>query len=400
MKILVFTSLFPNNIETSKGIFIKQRMFHFARLNGCEIKVVSPVPYLSGLNRASKGDGYSKIKQKENIDAIEIFHPRYPLIPRISMPLHGFSLFISSLKLVKKIHETFSFDLIDGHYIYPDGLAAVLLGKLFKKPVVLSARGSDINEFPKFRLIRPMIRFALNRADHIVGVSDALKREIVKLGIPGDKISVIPNGVDIKMFHPECKAKMRKTLSIPENRKAILSVGSLVPRKGFDILLTAFHRLLRDFGDIHLYIIGEGPSRTNLRRQIKELQLTAHVTLLGEIPNEALMTWYNAADVSCLASSREGWPNVIMESLACGTPVVATKVWGAPEILTSSEVGILVDASPESLHEGLARALVTTWDRDKIRGHVENRSWSKVASEVKEIFSLVLAQRKGNSPEN
>jgi glycosyltransferase involved in cell wall biosynthesis len=400
MKVLVFTSLFPNNIETSKGIFIKQRMFHFARLDGCEIKVVSPVPYLSGLNRASKGDEDSKIKQKENIDGIEIFHPRYPLIPKISMPFHGFSLFISSLKSIKKIHETFPFDLIDGHYIYPDGLAAVLLGKVFKKPVVLSARGSDINEFPKFRLIRPMIRFALHRADHIVGVCDALKREIMELGIPGDKISVIPNGVDIKMFHPECKTKMRKVLSIPENRKAILSVGSLVPRKGFDILLTAFHRLCQECGDVHLYIIGEGPSRANLRRQIKKLQLTAHVTLLGEVRNEGLTTWYNAADVSCLASSREGWPNVIMESLACGTPVVATRVWGAPEILTSADVGILVDPSPESFHEGLARALATNWDSRKIRGHVENRSWSKVASEVKDIFGFVLKQRRGKSLEN
>jgi teichuronic acid biosynthesis glycosyltransferase TuaC len=400
MRILVYTTLFPNHLQPNNAIFIKQRMFHFAKLKDCEIKVIAPIPYFPPIPLSRKWSQYSRIKKVEAIDGIEVFHPRYPLIPKISMQFQGLSLFFSSLALIKRIYQIFPFDLIDGHYIYPDGFAATLLAKMMKKPVVLSARGTDINQFVGFRSIKPMIRYSLNCAGQLIAVSNALKQEMVKLGINGDKIHVIPNGVDTQQFQPSDRRKAREILSLPDHGRIIISVGSLIPRKGFDILLTAFHRLLQDDRDLHLYIIGEGPSRTNLQRQIKELQVSAQVTLLGEIPNEKLMTWYNAADICVLASSREGWPNVIMESLACGTPVVATKVWGAPEILTSPDVGILVDPSPESLHEGLARALVTNWDSGKIRGHVENRSWSKVASEVKKIFDFVLMQRKGKSLEN
>jgi len=324
------------------------------------------------------------------MNGVEIFHPRYFLIPKISMGFQGFSLFLSSLKLIREVYRTFPFDLIDGHYIYPDGFAATLLAKMMKKPVVLSARGSDINQFVGFRSIKPMIRYSMESASHLISVCEALKKEMACMGIKDEKISVIPNGVDTGQFKPIDRREAREILSLPNHGRIILSVGSLIPRKGFDILLTAFHRLLQDDRDLHLYIIGEGPSRTNLQRQIKELQLSAQVTLLGEIPNEKLMTWYNAADVSCLASSREGWANVIMESLACGTPVVATKTWGTPEILNSTDLGILVDYTSQSFSEGMNRGLGINWDRRRIRAHVEHRSWFKVANEVKGVFDRVL----------
>lgn len=390
MRILVYTTLFPNHLQPNNAIFIKQRMFHFAKLKDCEIKVIAPIPYFPPIPLSQRWFQYSQIKKIEIMNGVQVFHPRYFLIPKISMAFHGFSLFLSSLKLIREVYRTFPFDLIDGHYIYPDGFAATLLAKVMKKPVVLSARGSDINQFVGFRSIKPMIRYSMESASHLISVCEALKKEMTCMGIDDKKISVIPNGVDTGQFKPIDRKKAREILSLPNHGRIILSVGSLIPRKGFDILLTAFHRLLQDDRDLHLFIIGEGPSRTKLQWQIEELQLSAQVTLLGEIPNEKLMTWYNAADVSCLASSREGWANVIMESLACGTPVVATKVWGAPEILTSPEFGILVDPFSESLSEGLKIALGRAWNREQIRGHIEQRNWIKVANEVKNIFGGVL----------
>ncbi|MCG2831509.1 MAG: glycosyltransferase family 4 protein [Desulfobacteraceae bacterium] len=359
MKVLVYTTLFPNHLHPNNAIFIKQRMFHFARLKDCEIKVVAPVPYCPPWPALGKWYQNSQIKEYEVMDGIEVYHPRYPLIPKVSMALHGFSLFLSSLKLLKKINKTFPFDLIDGHYIYPDGFAAVLLGKAMKRPVVLSARGSDINQFTGFKSIKPMIRYALGHAEHVISVCDALKQEMVALGINDDKISVIPNGVDSKQFYPVDKSKARKKLSLPINKKIILSVGSLIPRKGFHVIIDAFPKLLQEDSNSYLYIIGEGYFRPSLERQIEALNLTQHVTLVGECPNTELKFWYSAADVFCLASSREGWANVIMESLACGTPVVATNVWGAPEILTSTGIGMLVDRTPDAFYNALKRALET-----------------------------------------
>jgi len=397
MKVLVYTTLFPNHLHPNNAIFIKQRMFHFAKLKGCVIKVVAPIPYCPHWPALGKWYQNSQIKRYEVMDGIEVFHPRYPLIPKLSMPLHGLSLFLSSLKLLKKINQTFPFDLIDGHYIYPDGFAAVLLGKALKKPVVLSARGSDINQFTRFKSIKPMLRYALNHADHVISVCDALKQEMVDLGINDAKISVISNGVDSNQFYPVDKNKARKKLALPHNKKIILSVGSLIPRKGFHVILDSLPRLLQENTNIHFYIIGEGPFRSSLERQIEALNLTQHVTLVGERPNSELKIWYSAANVFCLASSREGWANVIMESLSCGTPVVATNVWGAPEILTSSDIGMLVDRTPDALYSVLKTALETTWDRKRIRNHVKDRNWFKVADEVNSVFRSILDKRIENN---
>jgi glycosyltransferase involved in cell wall biosynthesis len=186
------------------------------------------------------------------------------------------------------------------------------------------------------------------------------------------------------------RQEARERLSIPHYGKIIISVGSLIPRKGYDILLDGFSKLNQRNLDAYLYIIGEGPERSFLEGKISELNLRERVHLMGELPNTNLAIWFNAADISVLASKREGWPNVIMESLACGTPVVATRVWGAPEILTSPEVGMLVEPFSGTLGEGMAKALSMTWNRDRIRAHVEQRNWLRVANEVKGVFSSVL----------
>lgn len=390
MNVLVYTTLFPNNQHPNSGIFIKQRMFSFGRLNNCRVKVVAPVPYAPPLRVNQKWYQASQVQRKEVMDGIEVYHPRYALIPKFSMPFHGVSLFLSSMSLVKRLYRDFPFDLIDGHYIYPDGLAAVLFGKYFKVPVVLSARGSDINQFAGFRTIRPMICCALRQADHVISVCSALRQEMMNLGIDGEKISVIPNGVDTQRFHPLGRAASRNLLGIPEHEKVVLSVGALILRKGFHLILDCLPDLIRHHRDLHLYIIGEGEYRLQLEEKIRSLGLHSWVTLVGERPNDELSRWYSAADVFCLASSREGWANVIMESLACGTPVVATNVWGAPEILTSSDVGILVEHSSESIFHGLKMAMERTWDRAMIRAHVERRTWLKVGEEVRAIFEQVL----------
>ncbi|MFC1822451.1 glycosyltransferase, partial [Thermodesulfobacteriota bacterium] len=328
--------------------------------------------------------------KKEFIEGIQVYHPRYPIIPRVSMPFHGLSLFMSTKKLVKKIYQEFPFDIIDGHYIYPDGFAAVLLGKALRKPVVLSARGSDIHQFAGFKLIKPLIQYSLNSADHVISVCDALKQEIVHLGTSEQKIAVVPNGVDINRFYPEDREKARKRLSLANHEKIILSVGLIRPLKGFHIIIEALRDILPKEGGIHFYIVGDGPYRGALNNQIKRLNLGHYVTLVGERPNSELKTWYSAADVFCLASSREGWANVIMESLACGTPVVATNVWGAPEILNSPAVGILVERDPKLISEALIKALHTRWDRVRIQQHAAARTWNAVAREVQTVFDPLL----------
>jgi len=386
MKVLVYSTLFPNHVQPNFGIFVKQRMFHFAKIKGCEIKIVAPIPYSPPWPILKRWFFYSQIKSYEVMEGVEVFHPRYPLIPKVSMPLHGFLMFMATFRMMKKICKDFSFDLIDAHYIYPDGFAAVLLKKFLQKPVVLSARGSDIHQFSEFKSIKPLIKYSLKKADHVISVCEALKTKMIDLGITSDKISVIPNGVDLNLFSPIDKKIARQKLSIFDDKKTILSVGSLIQVKGFDLLLEAVADIVKKNPDILLYIIGDGPYRPKLERQIKKQNLGDIIKLMGVCPNKELKLWYSAADVFCLASSREGWPNVLMEALACGTPVVATNVWGTPEIIKCDDVGFLTERTAGSIGAGLEKALNRTWDKEKIRQHVQGRSWDCVAQEVKEVF--------------
>jgi teichuronic acid biosynthesis glycosyltransferase TuaC len=391
MRVLVFTNLFPNTLHPNHGIFTLHRMGSVHRLHGCEIKVVAPVPYCPPWTFLGHWYSHSKIGKLEQINDIEVYHPRYPLVPKVSMPVHGLSMFLSTLKLVKNIQDTFPFDIIDGHFLYPDGFAAVLLARSVKKPVVLSALGSDVHEFIRYRLIKPMIRYAIIRSNACITVCNALKREMVKLGAAAEKISVIPSGVDTERFAPRDQAAARKQLAIAEHKKIILSVGSLIPLKGFHLIIDSLPNLLRTDPDIELHIIGAGPYRQALEERAILRDISRQVIFAGQRPNNELAIWYNAADIFCLASLREGWPNVVMESLACATPVVATRVFGTPEIIVDPYLGILVDPTAQSIEAGLRTALQTEWNRSKIRAHIEKTyTWQNIATDIKATLQAIL----------
>jgi glycosyltransferase involved in cell wall biosynthesis len=390
MKILVYTSLFPNHLNPDFGIFIKNRMFNFAKLDNCEIVVVAPVPYCPPWKILGKWYEFSKIKKKEVMQGITIYHPRYLLIPKISMLIHGLSMFLSSIRTIKKIKKEFLFDLIDAHYVYPDGFAGMLLSRYSDKPFVVSARGTDINQFSNFRIIKAMICKTLKESQYIISVCNALKDVMLELGADSTRVKVIPNGIDTDLFYPQPKKDARKSLSLDDNKKIIFSAGGLIERKGHHIAIDAISEIVKIIPDVHFFIAGKGVYRRFLEEKISKKRLEDYITLLGHVPNTELKQWYSAADVFCLASSREGWANVIMESMACGTPVVATNVWGAPEIITDPDVGILVERNPEAISKALIDALKRDWNRKKILNHVNKRSWKVVAKEVHMVFSKVI----------
>lgn len=306
------------------------------------------------------------------------------------MPLHGLSMFLGSLRCVAALNHDAKIDCIDAHFVYPDGLAAVLLGKYLNVPVTVSARGTDINLFPSFRLIRPMIRWTLRHADGLIAVSAALRDAMVALGLLRDKIHLIPNAVDAAQFRPIPTLEARRRLNLPEVGPLVISVGSLIPAKGHQLTIRAVTSVCNQFPSLRLYIIGEGSYRVELEKLIKTLRLHERVHLLGKLPNEELPFWFSAASLSCLASSREGWPNVVTESLACGTPVVATRVGGIPEILNSPELGTLVEQTSEAVAAGIAQSLSREWDREAISRAASARAWETVAEEVEGVLFASL----------
>lgn len=392
LKILVFTSLYPNHLHPRLGVFVKERMTHYANASGNSVRVVAPVPYFPPL-RWSRRYPFSQILHDEVIEGINVSHPRYAMTPKVGMVWYGVLMFLSVLPKVLRIYREFNFDVIDAHFVYPDGLAALLLGRWFKKPVVVSARGSDINQYKDLYLIRTLLTRTLLGVDHVIAVSHALKDTVVQLGVPAAHISVIPNGIDLAKFSPVSRPEARAKLKLPAGH-LMLSIGNLTKNKGMHLLVRALDIMVHQQHrtDLRLVIIGAGPCRQELEGLVGLLNLHEHVLLVTPVPHHELATWYSAADVFCLASEREGLPNVVLESLACGTPVVATPAGGIPEVISCEQVGLLAQRDEHQLAETIARALDRSWDRNVLVKHVSGWTWNHVAEELDGVFESVVAR--------
>ena len=396
-RVLVFTSLFPNGIHPELGVFIKERVAAVGRRVGGDLRVVAPVPWYPPL-RGTRRYPFSQVAPRESIDGLDVRHPRYVMLPKIGMASQGWCLYRSLLSTLRRYRREFDFDIIDAHYVYPDGWAAVRLGAALGVPVVVSARGSDINLFSRMRSIRPLLREALSRADGLVAVSEALRERMVDLGAAREKVQVIPNGIDPGKFRPLPRAEARRQLGLGDG-PLLLSVGGLAPVKGFDALIDAFELLVREGGvpGVTLAIVGEGDERSALEAQTRRLGIEGRVLLPGRVPHDALYRWFSAADLFALASVREGMPNVVLESLACGTPVVASNVGGIPEVLETERLGLLVSGDAVAdrgawirsfagrLREGFERG----WDRDELVARAASRTWDRVGGEAAEMLAEV-----------
>ena len=394
MKLLTFTSVFPNSVWPQRSMFNYHRLVHYSRIHGNSAIVVAPVPYAPAWAPVNAYRCFSRVPRREVLGDIAVHHPRYPLIPKVSMMLHGWLMSQGSFNLVAGLHRQEAFDCIDSHYVYPDGFAAVRLGRRLGLPVMVNALGTDINLFPSFRTIRPLILWTLRNATGIAGVSESLKVAMVRLGIPEQRIRVIANGVDTERFRPLDRNTARAELGMRHDVQVIVAVGNLIPWKGFQLLVGALAKLASEHPTVETYIIGEGPYRPALQRLIDASDLTAGVHLVGSRPNEELPAWYSAADLSCLPSAGEGQPNVVLESMACGTPVVGTRVGGTPELITSPEFGILIEREVDGLAAAIQEALTRNWDRGKIAAHARKRSWADVANEVDRRFREWCAAAK------
>lgn len=396
MKLLVFSSLFPNNITPDLGVFVKERMVHFARHTGCDMKVVAPVPYYPPIKLGSRWR-FSQVADQETIEGFEIYHPRYYMTPKVGMALYGWKMFLSVLPMMRQLKQSFPFDLIDAHFLYPDGVAATLLGRALNTPVVVSARGDDVLSYARRPLIRQLLRKSLQDANQAIAVSHEIKDVMVhSVGAAAEKITVIPNGVDSKKFCPLPPQQARESLGLPQ-KKTILGVGYLQHRKAFDRLLVAYRDVCtKPIGqDTQLVIVGEGSLRKELEGMITTLGLEGRVRLVGHVPHQLLTPWFSAADVFCLFSRQEGCPNVVLEALACGTPVVATPVGEVPYILDSEDVGLIAEPEKEAMARQLARALEKPWSRQAVREYALGYSWERVTAAVSEVFTAACQRSDG-----
>ena len=388
VRLLVFTSLYPNSEQPRHGIFVEQRLRHLTATGKVSATVVAPVPWFPFRSRGFGTYGaFARVPAREERHGIQILHPRYPVIPKVGMNVAAGLMARAVLPTMRNMAAgPGMFDLIDAHYLYPDGVAAARLGVAMRKPVVISARGSDVNVIAGYGSPRRQICWAAGRAAAIIAVSEALQKKIAALGVSPQKITTLRNGVDLATFRPLDRVAIRAQLGL--QGPVWLAVGNLVELKGVHVTLGA----LSKFPDAFLLVAGDGPEASRLRRLASEWGVEARVRFLGNVPHAQLLEYYNAADVLMLASSREGMPNVVLESLACGTPVVAAPFAGVEELVNAPEAGEVAGArTADAMLAAWRRLLQRQRDRAATRRFAENLGWGPVVEAQCALYAKVLA---------
>jgi glycosyltransferase involved in cell wall biosynthesis len=391
--ILTVTTLFPNPVQPAHGAFVAARLEKLLASGQITAEVLAPVPWLPPFLRHASAGRLDQVPRERIEQGLRIHHPRYLVVPKIGMTLTPHTLFRTLRhSLGKLLAEGQRFDLIDAHYFYPDGVAALWLGRHFGIPVVVTARGTDLSLIPQYAAPRRMICDAAAQADGLITVCQALKDRLVELGVPPARVSVLRNGVDLERFSPADREQARAALGC--RRRTLGSVGLLVERKGHHHVI----RALAALPDTDLLIVGAGPERGFLERLARSVGVADRVRFLGTLDQPQLARVYNALDALVLASSREGWANVLLEAMACGTPVVASAVWGTPEVVTAPESGVLMPSlDPQGVVTGVERLFAACPDRAATRRYAEKFSWDATTDGQLRLFETVLAGRQPNS---
>jgi glycosyltransferase involved in cell wall biosynthesis len=390
VRILTFTTLYPNLLQPQHGIFVETRLRKLVASGVAGARVVAPGPWFPFASaRFGRYAEFARIPREETRHGLHVEHPRYPVFPRIGMSAAPLALCAAVLPLLRRqIRDGHDFDLIDAHYFYPDGIGAVLLGRALDRPVIVTARGSDLNVIAQHAVPRRWIRWAARHADGLVAVSSGLKRRLVELGIGADRVRVLRNGVDLVLFHPRDREAARATLGL--TRPSVLAVGNLVALKRHWLMLEA----IRHLPQVELVIVGEGPERTRIENLARERKVADRVRLLGRVPQDRLPEIYSAADLLLLVSTHEGWPNVLLESMACGTAVVVSPMDGIADIVGTADAGrILADVSPNGLAVAIRELLAAPPSRAATRLYAEQFDWQSTTDGQLALFLEILERR-------
>lgn len=398
MNILSLSLEYPNPAEPGKGLFIWWRLRALSKV--ARLIVVSPVALLDYANPDKRWFGSAGIPRRRTDGGTKVLHPRW-LYPPLGGAVNAFCLAGRLLWPLFRLQRTFSFDLVDAHFGHPDGIAAALVCALLGKPFFVTLRGSELWH-QRSRLRRYWMGWAIRRAARVITMSDELRDFAVTCGADPARVKVIPNGINKEVFFPRGRSQCRAKLGIDACSRVILSAGDLAEGKGHQRVIQAV-RGLRDEGVPAELIIAGGVGRSGrysqtLHRQVAAAGLVPHVRFAGELSQKQLSETMSAADVFCLASAREGWPNVVHESLACGTPVVATDVGSVRRLIPHGAHGRVVPVdSPNALQSALADALTHPFNHTLIAAWGGSRSWEDVANEVMAEMRQAIAEKAGKA---
>lgn len=382
MRITVVTSYFPTSARPYGG----NSAFQTLRLlkPHASIEVVCPLeryPNIPGL----KPSRYEPADPQWQPPEFQTTYVHCPVIPIVTRPFNGR---VCAAILLPHVRMTRP-DLILNYWLYPDGYAAVRIGRELGVPVIVGAIGSDIRRRNDPSTVR-LVRETMLRADAVITVSEELRQQAIAQGIPANKVTAILNGCDTAVFHTGDRGAARQQVGCDGSSELIVYAGNLLDSKGLGELMEAFLELAGPRPQLRLAIVGQGPYGAALARRASAAGMESRVILPGRRDATGIARWMRASDVFCLPSYSEGCPNVVVEALACGRPVVATNVGGIPELVKEGCGLLIPPRDAAALRGALDAALSKHWDSAEI-ARTSTRSWETVAAETLAVCRRVRA---------
>jgi teichuronic acid biosynthesis glycosyltransferase TuaC len=375
LRILVLTSRFPDGLRPNLGNFIERQTLELASRPGVEVQVAAPIgrsPFPLSLVASRVLEG---LPEREVWKGIVVHRPRYRRL-RYLAARRPKAIARRLLALAGALREDFAFDVISAEFFWPDGPAAIALGRALGVPVMIKARGMEFERRSGNPPIRRQLLESGLAAQRLLAVSGSMKRTMAAIGLPAGKISVHHGAVDTGLFRPGDRAAARARLGI--SGPLLLAVGNLIPEKAHWLAIEALARI----EGATLIIIGEGPERAALLARAQKLGVAERLRLPGSLPHVLLPAFYTAADVTIHPSLVEGFGNVRLESLACGTPLVTTAVGDAGLIVDREAAGRIVEGDPRAIAEAVMDLLADPAPTAAVRASVLDFSWARQAEEL------------------
>ncbi len=387
LRVAFVTSIFPNPEDPTLGAFHEQIAAELS--TRCELTVISPHPWfprLPGPQALEPWLHYARIPRAWQLRGIPVVSPKYAMVPRLSESIRPLLMFPGLLRVMRGLHRSRGFDVIAGLWLYPDGVAAAWVAKWLGVPLVLVGLGCDVNVCLQQPVQAAQLLSAVRQAGEVIVVADNLKEQLCAAGVPPSKIEVIANGVDGERFRPRDRDECARALAMTGTGKRCVFVGRLAEEKGVGHLIAALHEVVRRGRDVTLSIVGDGPLRGEIATLVARLGLADRVRFVGAQSHENVATWIGASDLLCLPSLREGCPNVVLEALSSGRPVVASRVGGIPDIVDARNGALAEPADSADLANAVDAVLGARWDPEAIRASVGRRSWARVADRYYNVF--------------
>jgi len=404
MKVLLVSDVYARPDRAISATFFHRQALEVTRL-GVEVRVLCPLPAFPGPSGIGRIGPSAAVRY--DLDGIAVTRVAYPkpLPFGPAARLGGYLLERTLRRQIAVIRQGFDFDLIHGIRLFPIVSSLLPIAAEVGRPLLGLAIGSDVHTHPyRSRGIRRLTRRAIEKSDRVAAVSRALARKMLELGEPRRAIRTIYNGVDTEQFAPavEQKSTLRAELGLPARGPGICTVCRVEREKGLRELGEAFERLTVAHPEAWLVVVGDGSYRSEFERWVESRGLASRVFLPGACPHGEIPRWLNATDVFVLASHNEGLPNVVLEAMACGLPVVASDVGGTGEAVIEGRTGFLVPAAEvEPLTRCLERVVADGAVRERLGSAsraraVETFGWRGSAESLIELYhETVVDHRSG-----